>query len=219
MAQPTHTTNTGGKHFFARIPKDTQKPEDCRNLYDDWAASYDADLTGPANDYVAPALVAQAVKAANGNIDGEVLDAGCGTGLSGVALAREGAKVIDGMDISPGMLKLAKKTGVYRDLTLVDLMKEIPEKADASYDVVTCVGTFTQGHVGPVPALREFVRVAKSGGVVIATVRSDLWASDGYEEEVERLKQEGLVEAVSTKEADYRRGAGVKARLLILKKR
>ena len=85
-------------------------------------------------DYVAPAVTAQAVVAANGNITGSVLDAGCGTGLVGVALSQAGAKTIDGIDISSGMLDVARKSEVYSDLTVVDTSKVI-DKQDQSYDV------------------------------------------------------------------------------------
>lgn len=157
--------------------------------------------------------------AAGGNLAGEIFDAGCGTGLSGIALVSVGAKTIDGVDVSTGMLKGAEKTGIYRHLAPADLTKEIPDKKDESYDVVTCVGTLTHGHVGPIPALKEFVRITKKGGVIAATVLDDLWVSAGHEAEVKRLEHEGLVDVLSTEKDDYRKAAGVKARILVMRKR
>lgn len=218
MTRQAPTTNTAGNPFLTRIYA-VETVDDCKRLYDDWSDTYDADLTGPQQNYVAPALIAKAVHAAGGNLEGDIFDAGCGTGLSGKALVNVGAKTIDGVDVSPGMLKFAEKTGIYRHLATADLTKEIPDKGDASYDIVTCIGTLTHGHVGPTPALREFVRVVKSGGITAATVLDDLWESGGYETEVKRLENDRLVDIVSTEKDDYRKAAGVKARILVLRKR
>jgi hypothetical protein len=87
---------------------------------------------------------------------------------------------------------------------------------DDSYDVVTCVGTPTHGHVRPVPALSEFVLIVKKVGIVVATVLDDIWQYGGYEAEVERLETDNLVDVVSAEKADFRRGAGVQAIILVL---
>ena len=46
----------------------------------------------------------------------EILDAGCGTGLVGIALLRCGYRHIDGFDLSEGMVAKARQTGAYRSL-------------------------------------------------------------------------------------------------------
>ena len=116
------------------------------------------------------------------------------------------------------MLEIARQSGVYRNLAPADLTKEIPDQANDRYDLVACVGTLTHGHVGPVPALKEFVRIAKTGGMVAATILDDIWEPQGFKAEVDRLQGEGLVEVVSAESEWYRKGAGVKARILILRK-
>lgn len=195
--------------------------EACMALYDHWASSYNKDLADASQNYVAPILTAQTavqmISSARAPVT--VLDAGCGTGLVGQALAslKRGAITIDGADLSPPMLKIAEETGVYRTLTQVDLTQPIGAP-DGTYDVVTCCGTFTQGHVGPDPALREFVRLVKPGGFVVATVLHEIWLEWGFKTEAERLEKEGLVRVVSTEVMDYRRGAGDKATFLVLKK-
>ena len=217
MAQSKVTTSAGGNPHIAQI-YNVKNSDDCRNIYDDWASTFDEDLTGPAQEYVAPALVAKAVIAAGGNIAGEIFDAGCGTGLSGLALAQAGAKTIDGVDLSTGMLDVAVGKRIYRNLAPANLSKDIPDYPDGKYDVVTCVGTLTHGHVGPVPALWEFVRITKNGGIIAATVLDDIWTSGGYETEVEKLKEQSLVDVVGSESEWYRKGAGVKARILVLRK-
>lgn len=190
---------------------------DAKAFYDEWAAAYDRDVSDPSQEYVAPGLVAKAVVDANGNLEGPVFDAGCGTGLSGIALSKIGAKTIDGVDLSEGMLAIAKKTGAYRNLATADLNQPLDQPDDA-YDVLVCVGTLTQSHVGPVPALKEFVRVTKSGGIFAATILETLWEGNGFKVEVERLASAGAVNVISTDMAEYRKAAGVKARLLVMRK-
>jgi SAM-dependent methyltransferase len=172
---------------------------------------------GETTGYVGPMQTLQAVLANNGNIHGEILDAGCGTGLTGVALASQGATIIDGIDLSPGMLRAAERTGKYRHLATADMLKPLRLPSD-KYDVVTCVGTFTTGHVGPVPAFPELLRVLKAGGIFVSTVLDNIWVSDGFEAEVERLGQSGTVTVVSTEVKDYRLADQAKARMVVLRK-
>jgi predicted TPR repeat methyltransferase len=189
------------------------------SVYDKWAATYNDEVGNEAQNYVAPVLVAQAaIKLSNDPAKSMmILDAGCGTGLVGQALAMAGAKAIDGLDLSPTMLAEAKQTGLYRNLAQADLTRQI-EKADETYDIVVCVGTFTLGHIGPDPALREFVRITRRNGFVVATILEEIWVSGGFKAEVERLKAERLVAVVSEELIDYVKGHGDKAVLLILQK-
>lgn len=218
------TTKPAWQAFFDRIPSadDDEAAAKCKVLYDEWAKTYDQDITDPTQDYVAPANATNALLNASGNnIEGAViLDAGCGTGLSGIAVRSAGGPTttIDGIDISTGMLEVAAKTGVYRKLEPADLSKSIAIP-DGTYDAVVCVGTLTGGHVGPIPALKEFVRVSKSGGLVVATVKEIHWTSGGYEAEVNRLENEGLVDLKSTDSVPYRQGQGVTAKMLVMMKR
>ena len=214
-APDPHATNTGGSPLIERAYSLTD-PDQARALYDEWAGTYDDDLASDSQGYVAPAVAAEAVVRASG-VDGEILDAGCGTGLVGVALAERGARSIDGVDLSPGMLAKAKETGVYRRLAPADLSRPLPVSAD-SYDVVVCVGTLTHGHVGPA-AFGEFVRLARPGGTIVATVLDDIWDSGVYRAEVDRLAQMAMVEVVSTDVVDYRKAAEVSARMVVLRVR
>ncbi|KAM0280531.1 hypothetical protein ACHAQH_003976 [Verticillium albo-atrum] len=192
--------------------------DEMKAIYDDWASSYDKELAEAEHDYVAPAVATlHVLKSLNVKRLGEhieILDAGCGTGLVGVELAKVGAKHIDGVDLSPGMLKVAQKLGVYRALEAVDLSQPLA-RPNASYDVVVCVGTMTEGHVGPA-AIDEFVRVLKKGGYLVATILFSIWENGGYEKRVKELVAAGKVNFVSANLEDYRRGAGVQARMLVL---
>lgn len=194
-----------------------------RNLYDEWAHQYDNDVL-VSEKYTAPKLAAETVVSTIANRRGsddvigelKTLDAGCGTGLVGVELAALGAKNIDGLDLSPGMLGVARKTGAYDDLAEADLTKPIG-KDDGYYDVVTCVGTFTKSHV-PSSALNELIRVVKTGGLVVATVLDSIWVSDGFEAEVKQLGGSGKVKVLGTDWFGYRVASSAGARMVVLEK-
>ena len=209
-----------GKAFFDRIPATTNdEAAKCQELYDDWAQTYDEDLTHESHGYVGPAEAAKVITQNSRKSGQVVLDAGCGTGLSGLAVTSAVGPdtIIDGIDISNGMLEVAAKKGIYRKLESADLSKSLAI-LDNVYDVVVCVGTLTGGHVGPVPALSEFSRVVKSGGLVVATVKESVWTSGGYEAEVQRLENDGLVKVSSTVAVPYRQAQGVNAKLLVMRK-
>ncbi|KAL6244942.1 hypothetical protein RBB50_008470 [Rhinocladiella similis] len=211
--------------FLQRVYAATTAAES-KGLYDQWAAQYDRDLEGL--DYAFPALAAEALShsvAGSSPPDSRgkqlaglrIADAGCGTGMVGRELARFGADDISGLDISPGMLEVARKTGCYAELDLVDLSKSIA-KPDGSFDAVVCVGTLTRGHVGPDPVFKEFVRVVKKGGVIVTTVLDEIWESGGYKAEVERLKGVGAIEVFRADVVGVRTTSKVGGRLLVLKK-
>ncbi|KAJ0412980.1 S-adenosyl-L-methionine-dependent methyltransferase [Aspergillus carlsbadensis] len=203
--------------------------EACMALYDEWATSYNKDVSDASQNYVAPRLVADIAVRFLEHESRTVLsifDAGCGTGLVGQALADlskapsrgglPGIK-IDGADLSASMLKLARATGIYRNLSTVDLTMPIA-LPDNSYDIVTCCETFTHGHVGPDPALRELVRIVKPGGLVAATVVHGIWQEWGFAAEAASIEKDDLASVVSAQVEDYRRGAGDEAVFLALRK-
>ena len=190
-----------------------------RSIYDEWASSYDKELADEAQEYVAPALAGayllQALKTPSINDSLEILDAGCGTGLVGAHLSAIGAKKVDGIDLSPGMLELAAKTKAYRNLQTADLSTRL-NFSDGAYDALTCIGTLTQGHVGP-SALDEFVRVVKKDGFVVVTILDAIFAKGGYEATIQKLVEAGKVDIVAARIEDYRRGAGVRAWMIVLR--
>ncbi|EME43272.1 hypothetical protein DOTSEDRAFT_89185 [Dothistroma septosporum NZE10] len=183
------TTSDGGCEYLTRN-YNTKTSKHLQEIHDQWANQFDDDIA--RQDYVAPQYVAQAILDNLGKIDGDILDAGCGTGCPN----------IDGNDLSTGMLKVAAKTGLYKCLAPADLSKPI-KKADNTYDVVTCVRTLTHSH--------EFIRLTKPGGLVVATVIDDVWTTYGYEAEVKRLQDTGLAEILSFESKAYRQNAGVYA--------
>lgn len=207
----TQNPAEGGNSFLSAVYA-AKSPSELQGVYNDWAASYDTDLdslgyTAPqkAADVLATVLPPQSST--------RILDAGCGTGLVGSALSRHGYAHVDGADLSPGMLRQADKTGAYENLDEEDLSKPLQK---GNYDAVICVGTLTEGHVGP-EAIAHFVDAAKTGGYVVATVLGTIW-EPRYREFVDGLVQRGEVKLVSQDETEYRPGFPIKLRVVVLQR-
>lgn len=159
-----------------------------RSQYDDWAPTYDDEVDGW--HYRAPE-VAAGLLLEHGGDPGPVLDAGCGTGLVGQALRSSGcAATIHGADASAESLELAAVRGIYEDLTVVDLQQPLPWP-DARFGSAVCVGVMT--YVPDVEGCwREFARVVRPGGVVVATQRDDIWDDHATQEAIDRLADDGV---------------------------
>jgi SAM-dependent methyltransferase len=95
-----------------------------------------------------------------------VLDVGCGSGLTLVLAAQRGATP-NGLDISPGLLGIARERLPDADLREGD-MESLPHR-DAAFDAVVGVNAF-QFAGDPRRALREAARVTRPGGCVVASL-------------------------------------------------
>jgi len=90
-----------------------------------------------------------------------VLDLACGTGRIGVWLRKRGSTAIDGVDITPEMMDVARTKGVYRTLRLADVSDTgLPAR---TYDL--CVQSLADEHLPDLrPLYREAARVSTRGG-------------------------------------------------------
>ncbi|SIO87090.1 class I SAM-dependent methyltransferase [Nocardiopsis sp. JB363] len=195
-----------------------KSPEEAESAYDEWAATYEHDTT-EGMGYAAPTHAAQRLSALLADRpEAEILDAGCGTGLVGAALSGHGFEVIDGFDLSTAMLDEARAKGLYRDLAKADLTRRLPAE-DEAYDAVICVGTLTEGHVGP-EAFDELVRVARPGAPIVVTVLDRIWEPSGYKAKVQALEKAGLVHLEeSTPKSVYHVKENITCNLVVLRTR
>jgi predicted TPR repeat methyltransferase len=166
--------------------------------YDEWAEDYDRNLEedfawrGPQ---VAAEVFARYVPK-----EAKVLDAGAGTGLMGEALVKLGYERLTGMDLSRGMLKQAARRNIYEELHRM-VMGEPLDFETASFDAVVSVGVLTLGHA-PASSLDEMVRVTRSGGYVVFTLRPDVYESHGFREKQAELVEAGKWELVEVSEKE-----------------
>ncbi|MFE2140671.1 class I SAM-dependent methyltransferase [Streptomyces sp. NPDC059456] len=136
------------------------------NDYDGFAEAYAAENENSLVNayYERPAMLALA-----GDVTGRrILDAGCGSGPLSAALRDRGA-VVTGIDVSAGMLALARRRlGDDAALHLADLRDPLPFDDGAFDDVVASLVLHYLEDWGP--ALAELRRVLRPGGRLIASV-------------------------------------------------
>lgn len=150
--------------------------EDTQKLYDDWAASYDAEVAD--NGYATPGRIAKALDKHLKEKDVPILDFGCGTGLSGLALKLAGFAVIDGMDPNPQMLDQARGKNIYRTLTQLDLDDEAPIDP-GSYAAITAIGVIGTG-AAPASTLDLLMNALNPGGMLAFSLNDHALADHQY---------------------------------------
>ncbi len=181
-----------------------ETPEDSRRLYANWAKTYDKSFAAEM-DYQLPRMVGLIFcEAFKGS--GPVLDVGAGTGLLAQNIPIRGMLEIDGLDVSPQMLAIAAKKGLYRKTIEADLTQTL-DIADGVYGAVVSSGTFTHGHVGP-DALDELLRIARSGAIFVLAVNAAHFVARGFEAKFAAL--EPYIEAIQKHEVNIY-GAGADA--------
>jgi ubiquinone/menaquinone biosynthesis C-methylase UbiE len=131
-----------------------------------------------------------------------ILDAGGGTGIWSIELAKMGYRVVL-TDISKEMLKKAKKKvkepGLESQIEIiVSNICNMPEFSDNHFDMVLCEGDPLSYCGDHNRAIVEFVRVVKPGGVVVASVDNRAsalnWLRDKNDHNaVQRLLETGEV--------------------------
>lgn len=176
-------------------------------LFDQYAPRFEHVLINDL-DYRAPSLIFKAVVAARvaakkPALFKRAIDLGCGTGLAAAAFAKQVDQFI-GIDLSPGMIKEARATGLYAALEVGDMIESLRSKDDASANLVVAADAFVYlSDLAPV--LSEASRVLAPGGVLAFTLETH--DASGI------VLGEGLRYAHA---AEYVRGAIAKAGLKLL---
>jgi predicted TPR repeat methyltransferase len=174
---------------------EAKKPEDVAALYDNWATSYDREMAvaGYRHPSICLALLARYLPRGTSPL----LDAGAGTGLVGEWLAIMGYPQVDALDISSGMLAVARSKGIYADLHQAALGNPL-SFADNSYGGIISAGVFTTGHVGA-EGIGELVRICRPGGNIVLTVKDTLW-NGGFRDEIASRISHGEINLIEETE-------------------
>lgn len=155
--------------------------------YDAWASKYDADLLGAG--YRVPA-VASAVFARFVTLGtGPILDAGCGTGLQTEALVLAGYGPFIGIDLSDGMLEVARSKGLYTDLRKMALGGRLAFE-DGQFAASYTIGALTPNHAPP-ESIDDIIRVTRRGGRVVVSMRVDADQLPAYPERLDYHEHAG----------------------------
>ena len=183
--------------------------------YEAWADTYDEEIT--ENNYAQPSRCASALAQFSAIDEINVLDIGCGSGLSGLALNDFGFKNIDGCDFSPSMLEKAKSTNVYQKLFLADINEEL-DIEEETYDAVCAVGVLAFAHVRT-EALRQMLRVVKSKGLLVIGLNEHYWEGGSVGEKIRELSEGDEVELLFEEYGDHLPGADIGGWVAVLRKK
>lgn len=159
------------KVYTARTPDET------RDIYDAWSKSYETEVA--ENGYATPGRVAEALAGVVDDKSTGVLDFGCGTGLSGLALKLAGFENIDGMDLSAEMLVEAKAKGIYRQLIQVEADAP-PPIAQGAYPIVTAIGVIGAG-AAPLALFDTLMETLDRGGLFAFSFNDHTLEDPAYE--------------------------------------
>ena len=200
---------------FFEIAYTLKNTSETRAMYDRWAEVYDRDLSN--GEYQQPARCAATLASRLEENDAKILDVGCGTGLSGLALKNSGYTTIDGCDLSQGMLDKAGELGIYRRLFACDLNQPPLDVKDGTYDALTAVGVFSFGHIMP-DAVDELLRVTRPGGFIIIGLNDHYYEEGSLTQKLEALQSNGLLEIIKREHGDHIPANDLKGWVLTLRK-
>ena len=141
-----------------------------QSLFDGYAPKFETSLTGRLN-YRGPQLLLDSLRRAGAPAHfADALDLGCGTGLVG-DLFRPLCGRLTGVDLSAGMLALARGKNIYDELVEAEAMTFLRGAAARSLDLILAADVFIYFHelmqVGA-PA----VRALRPGGLLVFSVET-----------------------------------------------
>ena len=127
--------------------------------YDQWSATYDESVLDAMD-----LRLLDRIKTVDWHAARRVLDLACGTGRVGAWLRARTLAPLCGVDLSRGMLDLARERSIYERLALADIRKT--DHAPESFDL--CVQSLADEHLDDLhPLYDEVARVATRDGVFV----------------------------------------------------
>jgi predicted TPR repeat methyltransferase len=185
-------------------------------LYNDFPSAYNTFVK--TFGYCAPEVVVRSLAQFLPEQDHlKVLDAGCGTGLTGQALCQYRNNVtLHGFDCARDMVKRAERTALYERLIIADATKPLPIDTN-TYDAAMASGLYTLGHVGP-EALMPVIDSIKPGGLFALNIFEPAWVKLNFEQHFDQLQRDGVITIIyHEKDKHWKRISDNETRVLVLK--
>lgn len=162
--------------------------DDQRKAYNDWAAQYEADLFAYGQRF--PWMTAAVFTRFIDPGDGPILDAGCGTGLQIEPIVLAGYGPVTGIDLSEGMMAVAREKNLYAELRQMTLGEKLDFPNNHFAHTITA-GTITPGHAPP-ESFEELIRITRSGGNIVISLRTDEDVDPAYPAALELYESQGF---------------------------
>jgi predicted TPR repeat methyltransferase len=160
--------------------------EDIEKRYDEWASTYDRDLTKEW-DYKLPVAIGDLFAKYVKDTEAKILEAGVGTGLGGEYMISKGYRNLFGIDMSLGMLKEAERKNIYAALDRA-ILGEPLGFPDNHFDAVLSVGTIGGA---PPESFDEFIRVVKPSGSIVFSIMKDHYDKPRFHQRQQLLVDTG----------------------------
>lgn len=146
---------------FERFDRRNYRTVGARDGYGQWAETYEKTVKSAMDTTLLDGIECVVWSTAR-----RCADLACGTGRTGTWLAGKGVKVIDGVDLTPEMLELARERNVYATVRLGDVCASgLP--AD-SYDLVTaCLVDEHLPDLGPLYSEAAWIAGSEASFVVV----------------------------------------------------
>ena len=193
---------------------DARSADETRDLYDAWSKSYDAEVG--ENGYATPPRCASALAGKMKDLSQPILDFGCGTGLSGLALKDAGFTTIDGVDLSPDMLKGAEEKGVYRNLRRVDA-GEVPVSQPGAYAAVCAIGVIGAG-AAPIDTFDMLMNCLAPGGRLVLSFNDHALENPENPARLQSWMDAGKATQLFKEYGDHLPGLGLKSNVYVFEK-
>lgn len=204
------------EEFYKQLVE--QPADKTAESYDRWAATYDQELASWG--YRTPGRCAEALAGLDAARDKPIIDLGCGTGLSGLALRAAGFQVIDGVDFSEGMLEKARAHGCYRDLFQADLRRPLFDqmpRPDPPYAHAVAAGVLHTNHA-PATAILDIISWLPRGGLLAFSLNDVTLRDHSYEGRVNEVVDAGAAEIAFKDYGEHLPGHDIKAMVYALRK-
>ena len=187
--------------------------DDTRDLYAQWSTSYDQEVA--ENGYATPSRAAKALASHVEDLRTPVLDYGCGTGLSGMALRKVGFSNLHGIDVSKEMVKIANDKKAYQTLRVFDPDAEPPLKT-GEFEIITAIGVIGIG-AAPLTIFDTIISLLVPGGLFAFSFNDHTLADPAFEAKVSDSVDTGEAKLILREYGDHLPGAGLKSNVYILK--